>query len=107
MHREAEENRWKKFNINDIKERNYKLDISWLKDDSLEGFLCSDSEYNKCHIRGNACVVIFLITEELAENRILYSNGNHTDGHKHLSERMKDILDEINKNSDRSKFNFA
>ena len=85
----------------------YIREYKGLKEDSLEGFLCSDSEYNKCHIRGNACVVIFLITEELAENRILYSNGNHTDGHKHLSEKMKEILDEINKNSDRSKFNFA
>lgn len=27
----SKENRWKKFNINEIKERNYKLDISWIK----------------------------------------------------------------------------
>lgn len=28
--------RWKKFHISEIKERNYKLDITWLKDESLE-----------------------------------------------------------------------
>lgn len=27
----SEENRWKKFNINEIKKMNYKLDISWIK----------------------------------------------------------------------------
>jgi type I restriction-modification system DNA methylase subunit len=29
-------NRFKKFHISDIKERGYKLDVTWLKDDSLE-----------------------------------------------------------------------
>ena len=28
--------RFKKFHISEIKERNYKLDITWLKDESLE-----------------------------------------------------------------------
>jgi type I restriction enzyme M protein len=32
----GEEGRFRKFHIDDIKERNYKLDITWLKDDSLE-----------------------------------------------------------------------
>jgi type I restriction enzyme M protein len=32
----GEEGRFKKFTIEQIKERNYKLDITWLKDDSLE-----------------------------------------------------------------------
>lgn len=32
----GEEGRFRKFHIDEIKERNYKLDITWLKDDSLE-----------------------------------------------------------------------
>ena len=103
----------------------YIREYNGLKEDSLLGFLCDTSEYNKCHVKGNATVDIFIVTEEtykggnsgecedeydrntIEVNRILYSNGNLTDGHKHLGERMKEILDEINKNSDRSKFNFA
>jgi type I restriction enzyme M protein len=32
----GETGRFRKFHISDIKERNYKLDITWLKDESLE-----------------------------------------------------------------------
>ncbi|MGA2262856.1 MAG: class I SAM-dependent DNA methyltransferase [Acidobacteriota bacterium] len=32
----GEDGRFRKFHISDIKERNYKLDITWLKDESLE-----------------------------------------------------------------------
>ncbi len=32
----GEDGRFRKFHVDDIKERNYKLDITWLKDDSLE-----------------------------------------------------------------------
>lgn len=32
----GETGRFRKFSINEIKERNYKLDITWLKDESLE-----------------------------------------------------------------------
>ena len=32
----GEEGRFRKFHIDEIKERNFKLDITWLKDDSLE-----------------------------------------------------------------------
>ena len=32
----GEEGRFRKFHISDIKERGYKLDVTWLKDDSLE-----------------------------------------------------------------------
>jgi len=32
----GEEGRFRRFHINDIKEREYKLDITWLKDESLE-----------------------------------------------------------------------
>jgi len=32
----SSDDRWKKFHISDIKARNYKLDITWLKDDALE-----------------------------------------------------------------------
>ena len=32
----ARQGRFRKFHISDIKERGYKLDITWLKDESLE-----------------------------------------------------------------------
>ncbi|MEK7678449.1 MAG: hypothetical protein AAB676_21690, partial [Verrucomicrobiota bacterium] len=32
----AETGRFRKFHISEIKERGYKLDVTWLKDDSLE-----------------------------------------------------------------------
>ena len=32
----GEEGRFRKFHISEIKDRNYKLDITWLKDESLE-----------------------------------------------------------------------
>lgn len=32
----GEEGRFRKFHVDEVKERNYKLDITWLKDDSLE-----------------------------------------------------------------------
>ena len=109
------------YSVSDKYIREYK----GLKEDYLLGFLGADSKYNKCHVRGNATVDIFIVTEETYEcgdsgeyeyecdrntpkvSKILYSNGNLTDGHKHLGERMKEILGEINKNIDRSKFNFA
>ena len=34
--RRLEEGRWRSFHIDEIKERDYKLDIKWLKDESLE-----------------------------------------------------------------------
>ena len=32
----GEEGRFRKFSLKQIQERNYKLDVSWLKDESLE-----------------------------------------------------------------------
>lgn len=37
MSKRTEAERFRRFHINDIKERDYKLDITWIKDDSLAG----------------------------------------------------------------------
>jgi type I restriction enzyme M protein len=34
---QGDQGRFRRFHISEIKERNYKLDITWLKDESLEG----------------------------------------------------------------------
>lgn len=95
------------------------------------GYLCEDSDVNLSHRKGNAKVEIYIITltinvrnpkaitneeddEELTEEFpfiekeiILYSNGMKTDGNKHFGDKIEKILEEVNKNDDRSKFNFA
>ena len=68
----SEENRWKKFNINDIKERNYKLDISWLKDDSLEDI---DDLPEPNELIEDAIAELSAITDGLSEILALVDNG--------------------------------
>ena len=68
----SEENRWKKFNINEIKERNYKLDISWLKDDSLED---AEDLPEPNELIEDAIAELSAITDELAEIFALVDNG--------------------------------
>lgn len=68
----SEENRWKKFNINDIKERNYKLDISWLKDDSLED---ADDLPEPNELIEDAIAELSAITDGLTEILALVDNG--------------------------------
>jgi type I restriction enzyme M protein len=68
----SEENRWKKFNINDIKGRNYKLDISWLKDDSLED---ADDLPEPNELIEDAIAELSAITDGLSEILALVDNG--------------------------------
>lgn len=66
------EDRWKKFNINEIKERNYKLDISWLKDDSLED---ADDLPEPNELIEDAIAELSAITDGLSEILALIDNG--------------------------------
>ena len=95
--------------------------------ESICGFLCEDSKYNFSHRKGYAKVEIYIITisvrnpkaitnekddEELTDEfpfieAIIYSNGMKTDGNKHFGDKIEKTLEEVNKNDDRSKFNFA
>jgi hypothetical protein len=107
---------WVHNNISTIGD-DYPRETNYNNCKAIEGYLLADSEYNKSHTHGNAHIAIYLITEKEYEEslgskvevckEILYSNGKHTDGHEHLGNKFKEILDEINKKADRSEFNFV
>ena len=128
--------KWVHENCNAVSDKYIYIDKEYGKiPESICGFLCEDSEYSISHRRGYAKVEIYIITETITETIngnpkaitnddddedinedefpyiekevIIYSNGMKTDGNKHFGDKIEKILEEVNKNGDRSKFNFA
>jgi type I restriction enzyme M protein len=60
----GEEGRFRKFSINDIKERDYKLDVTWLKDESLED---SDELPEPQDLAGEAITELEAVVDDLRE----------------------------------------
>ena len=68
----SKDERWKKFDINEIKERNYKLDISWLKDDTLED---ADDLPEPNELISDALSELSAVTDDLNELLVLLENS--------------------------------
>lgn len=68
----SKDERWKKFDINEIKERNYKLDISWLKDDTLED---ADDLPEPNELIEEALSELSAVTDDLNELLVLLENS--------------------------------
>ncbi len=65
------EGRFRKFHINDIKERDYKLDITWLKDDSIED---ADSLPEPTELATEAITELEAVVDDLREILNLLEN---------------------------------
>ena len=68
----SEGERWKKFNISEIKKRNYKLDITWLKDDALED---SDDIPEPQILAAEAITELEAVIDDLQDILALIDNG--------------------------------
>ena len=68
----SKDERWKKFDINEIKERNYKLDISWLKDDTLED---ADDLPEPNELIEESLSELSAVTDDLNELLVLLENS--------------------------------
>ena len=60
----GDEGRFRKFSLADIKERGYKLDITWLKDESLED---SDQLPEPQDLAGEAITELEAVVDDLRE----------------------------------------
>jgi len=67
------DNRWKKFHISEIKDRNYKLDITWLKDDALED---SDDIPEPQVLAAEAITELEAVIDDLQDILALIDNGD-------------------------------
>ncbi len=70
----GEEGRFRRFHISEIKERGYKLDITWLKDNSIEN---ADELPEPEELAGEAITELEAMADELRDIlRLIDSNGN-------------------------------
>jgi len=70
----GEEGRFRRFHISEIKERGYKLDITWLKDNSIEN---ADELPEPEELAGEAITELEAMADELRDIlRLMDSNGN-------------------------------
>ncbi|MEQ8192021.1 MAG: class I SAM-dependent DNA methyltransferase [Candidatus Eremiobacterota bacterium] len=70
----GEEGRFRRFHISEIKERGYKLDITWLKDNSIEN---ADELPEPEELAGDAITELEAMADELRDIlRLMDSNGN-------------------------------
>ncbi|MEQ8220977.1 MAG: SAM-dependent DNA methyltransferase, partial [Candidatus Eremiobacterota bacterium] len=69
-----EEGRFRRFHISEIKERGYKLDITWLKDNSIEN---ADELPEPEELAGEAITELEAMADELRDIlRLMDNNGN-------------------------------
>ncbi len=72
------EGRFRKFHISEIKERDYKLDITWLKDESLED---GDELPEPQDLAAEAITELEAVVDDLKDIlQLIDINGNNTDG---------------------------
>lgn len=70
----GEESRFRKFHISDIKERDYKLDITWLKDETLED---SDELPEPQYLASEAITELEAVVDDLKEVlQLIETNGD-------------------------------
>ena len=67
------DDRWKKFHISEIKDRNYKLDITWLKDDAFED---SDEIPEPQVLAAEAITELEAVIDDLQDILALIDNGD-------------------------------
>jgi type I restriction enzyme M protein len=71
---QGEEGRFRRFHISEIKDRGYKLDITWLKDNSIEN---ADELPEPEELAGEAITELEAMAGELRDIlRLIDSNGN-------------------------------
>ena len=74
----GEDGRFRKFHISDIKERNYKLDITWLKDETIEG---ADELPEPQDLAGEAITELEAVVDDLKEILgLIEMNGENGNG---------------------------
>ncbi|MBI4848741.1 MAG: N-6 DNA methylase [Nitrospirae bacterium] len=74
----GEEGRFRKFHVDEIKERNFKLDITWLKDDSLED---SDGLPEPQDLASEAITELEAVVDDLKEMlQLIENNGGTNNG---------------------------
>jgi len=74
----GEEGRFRKFHISDIKERDYKLDVTWLKDETLED---SDDLPEPQDLAGEAITELEAVVDDLKEVlALIETNGENGNG---------------------------
>ncbi len=69
----GERGRFRKFHVSEIRDRGYKLDITWIKDESLED---SDELPEPQELVSEAITELEAVVSDLQEILILLDNGN-------------------------------